>query len=81
MIKKNENLHHIFEQDKKLSIENLLAGPTKITWQNGLDNKLGWLVNKFKNIKGTNTIAFIHRAEVPKKKKSLMPTWAVTIDQ
>ena len=29
---KNENLHHIFEQDKKSSIDNLLAGPTKSTW-------------------------------------------------
>ena len=33
---KHEKLHHIFEQDKKLSIDNLLKGPTKTTWQKGL---------------------------------------------
>ena len=30
---KNEKLNHIFEKDKKLSIDNLLAGPTKTTWK------------------------------------------------
>ena len=38
---KHKKLHHIFEQDKKLSINNLLTGTTKTTWQKGLDNELG----------------------------------------
>ena len=42
---KNEKLNQIFDEDKKLSIDNLLQGPTKTIWQQGLDNKLGRLAN------------------------------------
>ena len=66
---KNEKLYHIFEKDKKLSIKNLLAGPTKTTWQKGLDNELGRLANEFYEVKGTNTIVFIRKDKVTKEKK------------
>ena len=38
-------INHIFDEDKKLSIENLLQGTTKTTWQQVLDNELGRLEN------------------------------------
>ena len=66
---RKEIVNHIFENDKKLTIDKLLEGPTKNTWLKSLDNELGRLSDGFNHIKGTNTIAFIYKHQVPENKK------------
>ena len=65
----NKKINHIFAEDKKLSIDNLLQRPTKKTWKQGLDNELGRLADGYKNFKGTNTIAFIKKTDISNNKK------------
>ena len=66
---KQNTINHIFAENKKQSINNLLKGENKITWQQGLNNELGSLANGYKKVKGTNTIAFIHKQDIPNNKK------------
>ena len=67
---KNHNaINQIFVENKKLSIDTLLQGENKSTWQQGLNNELGRLANGYEKIKGTNTIAFIHKQDIPNNKK------------
>ena len=67
------NINHIFDQQgEKLNIDKLITMPiTKDVWINGLNNKLGRLSNGFKpnNVKGTNTIKFIHQNTIPSNRK------------
>ena len=62
-------INHIFDQQgEKLKIDKLITMPiTKDIWINGLNNELGRLSDGFKpnNIKGTNTLKFIHRHSIP----------------
>ena len=62
-------INHIFEEKKKQSIDALLQGENKNTWQQALNNELGRLSNGYGKIKGTNTIAFIHKRDIPNNKK------------
>ena len=59
---------HIFNaQGKKLSIDALLDGDDKATWTNSLSNEWARLAQGNKRgIKGTSTINFIYRRQVPK---------------
>lgn len=53
-----------------LEYRHLLKRPkNKITWEGGMCNELGRLCNGYKNIKGTQTIKFISRDQVPKGHK------------
>ena len=70
---KQNTLNHIFEENIKQSIDNLLKGENKKTWQQGLSNALGRLANGYEKIKGTNTIAFIHKQDIPNNKKVTYP--------
>jgi hypothetical protein len=63
-------VNHIYnDQGKKVTIDTLLSGANGPTWTKSLCNEFGRLAQGFHNtIVGTNTIAFIHRHEVPKNK-------------
>ena len=76
-----ENLHQIFDETgKRLTISKLITGNDKKILKKSLSNKLGWLSNGFDKIKGTNTIDFIKKSDIPKHKKIHMLTWFATID-
>ena len=68
--KQKNSINHIFEENKKQSIDTLLQGENKNTWQQELNNELGRLSNGFEKIKGTNTITFIHKRDIPNNKKA-----------
>ena len=58
---------HIFTPEgNRMSMDNLLAGPDSAIWERSLSNEWGRLAsgNKY-GTKGTKTIAFISRSEVP----------------
>ena len=69
----NIQANHIYDpQGKKLSLDKLLTGKdTKDIWTQALNNELGRLANGYsKNlIKGTNTIQFIKKQQIPPNKK------------
>eukprot|EP00957_Ditylum_brightwellii_P120204 9172215-Ditylum_brightwellii.AAC.1 len=62
---------HIFDDHgRKQTIDDLLKGTTKDTWQMSTNNELGRLANGYKGtVKGSNTIAFIAKNSIPKGKK------------
>ena len=66
----NEVIYHIFSDDgKRQNIDQLLKGPMKIIWGNGLDNELGRLADGVPGVLGTKTISFIFKSEIPRDKK------------
>eukprot|EP00957_Ditylum_brightwellii_P083699 6362071-Ditylum_brightwellii.AAC.1 len=62
---------HIFDANgKKLSIDDLLKGPMQSTWIRSTDTELGSLLDGIKGrVKGSGTIAFIRKEQVPVGKK------------
>ena len=62
-------IDHIYDNDeKKLNIDKLITAlDTKKAWLRGLDNELGQLSQGYapNNIKGTDTIRFIHKMAIP----------------
>ena len=65
------SLFHIFdERGKKQNIDTLISGPSKEIWIKGLDNEIGRLSKGLPNkLKGTETIDFIHKTEIPVGRK------------
>ena len=47
----------------------LIRGPDKDIWMLSFANELGQLAQGIRDIKGTNTIVFITKAEVPNNKR------------
>ena len=65
-------INHVYDKKgKKQSLDMLLAIPeTEPIWAPGVENALGRLVQGFKDrVKGTNTIFFVHKHEIPKDRK------------
>ena len=64
-------VYHIFREDgKKETIDSLLKGKNSSVWERSLSNEWGRLAQGNDNaIKGTDTIQFIFRHEVPADKK------------
>ena len=62
-----QSLNHIYDpKGKRLSIDKLLESKERLVWLRGLSNEWGRLANgNVFGIKGTNTIKFISRNEVP----------------
>jgi hypothetical protein len=62
---------HIYnDKGVKETMDSLLAGPDSNIWTTSLCNEFGRLAQGYSNtVKGTNTIAFIQRSEVPTDKK------------
>ena len=63
------SINHIFDSSgKKQSIDMLLkTDPT--TWKHSTSNEIGRLAQGVRDVKGTDTIEFIPKSEVPKDKK------------
>ena len=61
-------VHHIFNETtgKKETLDTLLAGQYHDIWNRSLSNELGRLTNGIRDIKGTQTMFFIHKDQVPK---------------
>ena len=65
-------VNHIYNSTtgKRETIDSLIVGPNAPIWRRALSNELGRLSNGVDGrIVGTNTIAFIHKHEVPPNKK------------
>ena len=64
-------INHLYRSDgKKETIDSLLTGQNKDTWLRSLSNEWGRLAQGNDNgIKGTDTIEFIHRSQVPSDKQ------------
>ena len=64
-------LNHLYRSDgKKETIDSLLKGNNASTWYKGLSNEWGRLAQgNGRGVKGTDTISFIHRSEVPTNKQ------------
>ena len=64
-------LNHLYRSDgKKETIDSLLKGSNASTWYKSLSNEWGRLAQGNDNgVKGTDTITFIHRSEVPTNKQ------------
>jgi hypothetical protein len=62
---------HIYNKEGvKQTMDTLLAGPDSSIWTTSLCNEFGRLAQGYSNtIKGTNTITFIQRSDVPTDKK------------
>ena len=60
---------HIYTGSNKETIDTLIAGPTKEIWQQALANEIGRLAQGIGDIKGTNTLCFIPKNEIPNNKK------------
>jgi hypothetical protein len=71
---------HIFDEaGRKLSIDNLLKSEDGPIWDRGLSNEWGRLANGNKRgIKGTNTIQFIHKHDVPHDRNVTYATFVCT---
>ena len=68
---RNPQANHIYNSTtgKRETIDTLLAGPRADIWRTALSNELGRLSNGVgTRIKGTNTIEFIHKSDVPSHK-------------
>ena len=65
------SINHIYTSDgKKETIDSLLKGNNSNIWEQSLSNEWGRLAQgNDKGVKGTNTIAFILKSEVPSDKK------------
>lgn len=61
-------VYHIFNETtgKKETLDTLLAGQYHDIWNKSLSNELGRLSNGIRDIKGTHTMFFIHKDQVPK---------------
>ena len=66
--KHNCIIDHI-ESPDPLKHAELIKGPDKSIWERGMCNELGRLSQGCGDIKGRNTIFFIHRNQVPKHEK------------
>ena len=64
------NLCHIFdEKGNKQSLKKLLQGDNKTRWNQALSNEWGRVANgNMSGIKGTNTLKFISKRDVPSTK-------------
>ena len=64
-------LHHIYNKEgKRESIDSLLAGENKLTWEKAVSNEFGRLTKGNKHgIKYTDTMEFIKKSEVPAGQK------------
>ena len=64
----NHYLNHIYNPDgKRLTMDALLKGPDNKIWSRSLSNEWGRLANGNKyGIRGTKTLRFISRKEIPK---------------
>ncbi|GFH48950.1 hypothetical protein CTEN210_05426 [Chaetoceros tenuissimus] len=60
-------VHHIFNEitGKKETLDTLLAGKFHDIWDRSLSNELGRLTEGIHDIKGTQTMVFIHKDQVP----------------
>ncbi|GFH47516.1 hypothetical protein CTEN210_03991 [Chaetoceros tenuissimus] len=60
-------VHHIFNEitGKKETLDTLLAGKFHDIWNRSLSNELGRLTEGIRDIKGTQTMVFIHKDQVP----------------
>ena len=57
------------ETPDRLKYAELIKGPDKPIWEKGMCNELGRLAQGYRDVKGKNTIFFIHRNKVPKNKR------------
>jgi hypothetical protein len=64
----NYPIDHI-ESPDRLKYAELIKGPDKPIWEKGMCNELGRLAQGYGNVKGKNTIFFIHRNQVPRNKR------------
>ena len=60
-------VHHIFNETtgKKETLDTLLARQFHDIWNKSLSNELGRLTEGIQDIKGTETMCFIHKNQVP----------------
>ena len=67
----NPSLNHVYDYNgKKQSIDDLLKGKIKPTWEIRLSNEICRLAQGVGDrVAGTDTIDFIHKSEVPANKK------------
>ena len=68
----NHHANHIYNPatGKQETVDTLINGPKATIWRWALSNELGRLADGINGcINGTNTIAFIHKHEVPTGKK------------
>ena len=53
----------------ELKYKDLIKSNDKHLWAQGMCNELGRLSQGFGNVKGNNTLYFIHKSQVPRNKK------------
>ena len=65
-------MNYVYDDNgKKHSIDDLLKGKIKPTWEIGLSNEIGQLAQGIGyHVAGTDTIDFICKSEVPANKKA-----------
>ena len=71
---------HIYVGSTKETIGTLINGSAKEIWLQALTNELGRLAQGVDNIKGTNTLQFVKKEDIPKTKKLLTPMLSAIID-
>ena len=73
----NHLANHIFDPSgKKQTLDSLLQGPTKAIWQRSASNEFGRLAQGNNHgVKGTNTIQFISKQDLPPDQKITYATF------